>query len=281
MRALTLATLVGLLAAWPTHGLSTQEREEYAARFNIDPSEVEEHMFTKREVALAKMYMCLPHALTPDELEVFQSGDSGMALSNAFVEKAREDGISPLALVAGYTAQPEEFVVRAVVCLVDELGVSIDSVGPGLSPAGAAEEGCYFEISAFLYSRGADRRAAARHLTESETAKFTKDALVSQQVVFDMCKQHYPKSLKRAKRPGRIKPAAMAAYDELVNQQYAARLTAFYTQYDKSKLSNVDTLLNKYNGTEARGALLAALVKKYGPEPEADDDDAVLRRSEL
>ena len=165
--------------------------------------------------------------------------------------------------------------------LVDELGVSIDFVGPGLSPAGAAEEGCYFEISAFLYSRGADRRAAARHLTESETGKFTKDALVSQQVVFDMCKQHYPKSLKRAKRPGRIKPAAMAAYDELVNQQYAARLTAFYTQYDKSKLSNVDTLLNKYNGTEARGALLAALVKKYGPEPEADDDDAVLRRSEL
>ena len=59
MRALTLATLVGLLAT--THGLSTQERKEYAARYNIDQSEVEEHMFTKREVALAKMYMCLPH----------------------------------------------------------------------------------------------------------------------------------------------------------------------------------------------------------------------------
>ena len=74
MRALTLATLVGLLAASlrASHGLSTQEREEYAARFNLYPSEVEEHMFTKREVALAKMYMCLPHALTPDELEVFR-----------------------------------------------------------------------------------------------------------------------------------------------------------------------------------------------------------------
>jgi density-regulated protein DRP1 len=53
------------------------------------------------------------------------------------------------------------------------------------------------------------------------------------------------------------------------------RLLAFYEKYEPGKLDNVPGLLVKYSGKEEN--LFAALVKKYGPEPEdpfyCDDDD--------
>jgi len=44
------------------------------------------------------------------------------------------------------------------------------------------------------------------------------------------------------------------------------RLVAFYTDYQPDKLDGVDGILDKYAGREDK--LFAALVKKYGPEPE-------------
>ena len=60
------------------------------------------------------------------------------------------------------------------------------------------------------------------------------------------------------------------------------RLSAFYTEYMPEKLDGIDAILEKYAGKEDK--LFAALVKKYGPEPEdpyiaakyggtSDDDD--------
>jgi density-regulated protein DRP1 len=53
------------------------------------------------------------------------------------------------------------------------------------------------------------------------------------------------------------------------------RLTAFYEKYEPGKVDNVPSLLEKYAGKE--DSLFAALVKKYGPEPDdpyyAEDDD--------
>jgi density-regulated protein DRP1 len=44
------------------------------------------------------------------------------------------------------------------------------------------------------------------------------------------------------------------------------RLAAFYTKYMPEKLDGIDAILDKYAGKEDK--LFAALVKKYGPEPE-------------
>jgi density-regulated protein DRP1 len=44
------------------------------------------------------------------------------------------------------------------------------------------------------------------------------------------------------------------------------RLTAFYTKYMPEKLDGIDAILDKYAGKEDK--LFAALVQKYGPEPE-------------
>merc|ERR1712157_593511 len=44
------------------------------------------------------------------------------------------------------------------------------------------------------------------------------------------------------------------------------RLHAFYTKYDETKLDNIPSLLQKYQGKEEK--LFTALVKKYGPEPD-------------
>ena len=69
----------------------------------------------------------------------------------------------------------------------------------------------------------------------------------------------------------------MASYDEALTKMYEERLTAFYTKYEPSKVGSVATLLTKYKGKEEN--LLAAMVKKYGPEPTpeevagGDDDD--------
>ncbi len=55
------------------------------------------------------------------------------------------------------------------------------------------------------------------------------------------------------------------------------RLTKFYEEYVPEKVSDVPSLLEKYAGKEDK--LFAALVKKYGPEPEdpyyasSDDED--------
>jgi hypothetical protein len=66
------------------------------------------------------------------------------------------------------------------------------------------------------------------------------------------------------------------SYEESLRIIHKERLTAFYKVYDKSKVSQVDSFLEKYVGKE--DALFKALVKKYGPEPtgtpeDADDDD--------
>uniref|UniRef100_A0A7S2RD20 SUI1 domain-containing protein n=2 Tax=Rhizochromulina marina TaxID=1034831 RepID=A0A7S2RD20_9STRA len=50
-----------------------------------------------------------------------------------------------------------------------------------------------------------------------------------------------------------------------------ARLTAFYFHYDKTKVPQVDTFLAKYAGKEE--ALFRALVQKYGPEPNLEDEE--------
>ena len=50
---------------------------------------------------------------------------------------------------------------------------------------------------------------------------------------------------------------------------YSERLTNFYKAYEPSKVSQVDSFLDKYVGKEE--ALFRALVKKYGPEPEPSD----------
>lgn len=44
------------------------------------------------------------------------------------------------------------------------------------------------------------------------------------------------------------------------------RLTQFYKKYQPDKLDGISTILEKYAGKEDK--LFAALVKKYGPEPE-------------
>lgn len=46
---------------------------------------------------------------------------------------------------------------------------------------------------------------------------------------------------------------------------WQTRLTTFYTHYNKSKVSEVDTILEKYAGKELK--LIQHLIKKYGPEP--------------
>ena len=52
------------------------------------------------------------------------------------------------------------------------------------------------------------------------------------------------------------------------------RLVAFYTKYDKAKLSSVGELSKKYAGKEA--PLFKALTEKYGPEPSADEAAAIV-----
>ena len=64
----------------------------------------------------------------------------------------------------------------------------------------------------------------------------------------------------------------MASYDEALQKMYSDRLTRFYRNYDEAKVASVPTLLQKYKGKEEQ--LLAAMVKKYGPEPEPEDDAA-------
>lgn len=56
----------------------------------------------------------------------------------------------------------------------------------------------------------------------------------------------------------------MASYDEALQKMYSDRLTRFYRNYDEAKVASVPTLLQKYKGKEEQ--LLAAMVKKYGPE---------------
>lgn len=70
-----------------------------------------------------------------------------------------------------------------------------------------------------------------------------------------------------------IKPSAPWTLEE--------RLTHFYRKYQPEKVDEVGTLLSKYSGKEDK--LFAALVKKYGPEPDdpyyavsdQDDDDDI------
>ena len=61
----------------------------------------------------------------------------------------------------------------------------------------------------------------------------------------------------------------MASYDDALAKIYGERLTAFYAHYDAAKVASVPTLLAKYKGKEEQ--LLAAMVKKYGPEPEPEE----------
>lgn len=49
-----------------------------------------------------------------------------------------------------------------------------------------------------------------------------------------------------------------------------ARLLRFYQKYNADKLHEIDGVLERFKGKEA--ALFTALVKKYGPEPSADED---------
>lgn len=48
------------------------------------------------------------------------------------------------------------------------------------------------------------------------------------------------------------------------------RLLRFYQKYNADKLHEIDGVLERFKGKEA--ALFTALVKKYGPEPSADED---------
>lgn len=67
----------------------------------------------------------------------------------------------------------------------------------------------------------------------------------------------------------------MASYDEVLAKMYEERLKNFYIKYDPAKVGGVAALLVKYKGKE--DSLFTAMVKKYGPEPTAeelaDDDD--------
>lgn len=56
-----------------------------------------------------------------------------------------------------------------------------------------------------------------------------------------------------------------------------SRLTRFYQKYAPDKLGNVDKLLEAYKGKE--DALIADLVKKYGPEPSAAPASPVVSSS--
>ena len=53
---------------------------------------------------------------------------------------------------------------------------------------------------------------------------------------------------------------------------YAERVTAMYRKYQPDKLANVGTVLGKYAGVEEQ--LIAALVRKYGPEPSREEGEA-------
>ncbi|OWZ02964.1 hypothetical protein PHMEG_00025386 [Phytophthora megakarya] len=48
------------------------------------------------------------------------------------------------------------------------------------------------------------------------------------------------------------------------------RLTRFYQKYNADKLHEIDGVLERFKGREAQ--LFSALVKKYGPEPTADEE---------
>lgn len=51
---------------------------------------------------------------------------------------------------------------------------------------------------------------------------------------------------------------------------FHSRLTAFYRQYNPSKMGSVKSMLIRYQGREE--VLFSNLVSKYGPEPSVDED---------
>ncbi|KEG09515.1 hypothetical protein DQ04_05091010, partial [Trypanosoma grayi] len=61
-------------------------------------------------------------------------------------------------------------------------------------------------------------------------------------------------------------PPISCGGSEAGGRTYRERLTAFYGKYAPNKLGQVDAQLEKYAGREED--FLAALVQKYGPEPE-------------
>ena len=59
-----------------------------------------------------------------------------------------------------------------------------------------------------------------------------------------------------------------SSYDAALKAMYIERLKRFYSVYETSKVGEAENLLTKYAGKEEK--LFAALVKKYGPEPESN-----------
>jgi hypothetical protein len=81
---------------------------------------------------------------------------------------------------------------------------------------------------------------------------------------------------KYGPEPGQTKATASAAPRdnsgiklELPDTHHKERLTAYYQQYDPSKLDRVDAALVKYAGKE--GEMWSTLIQKYGPEPGQDE----------
>lgn len=64
-----------------------------------------------------------------------------------------------------------------------------------------------------------------------------------------------------------------------VDMSPRARLTRFYQHYEKSKLGDVQKLLNKCGGSDKNfEQLMSMLVNKYGPEPMVSDPAGLRRR---
>lgn len=61
-----------------------------------------------------------------------------------------------------------------------------------------------------------------------------------------------------------------SSYDAALKVKYLERLRNFYSVYETSKVDEAENLLTKYAGKEEK--LFAALVQKYGPEPELKED---------
>lgn len=76
------------------------------------------------------------------------------------------------------------------------------------------------------------------------------------------------RSTKKEKPPSAVEDASDGDQDAKPKRPWTVeeRLTAFYEKYVPEKVDNVPSLLEKYAGKEEK--LFAALVKKYGPEPE-------------
>jgi hypothetical protein len=134
---------------------------------------------------------------------------------------------------------------------------------PGASPV-AAGKPTYKDRIIALYAKYQPDKVASVDKTMEKYAG-NEEALIDALV-----KKYGPEpaasSGSSTPNPAPASPAAQAA-TPAGKPSYKDRITALYAKYQPDKVASVDKTMEKYAGNEE--ALIEALVKKYGPEPEA------------